>query len=86
MSKPFSKISSAGDEYEYLNIRINLQLNNIRIPICAISGVQIYLDVRQINMWHPNIFGYSSGRQCDIQIYSDLRSCPFYDICSPLDL
>ena len=28
------------------------------ISICAIFGIQIYLDIRSVKMWHPNIFGY----------------------------
>ena len=56
MSEPFSKISSISDEYEYSNIRIRLPSNIIRIRIRAISGVQIYSDIRSVNMWHPNIF------------------------------
>ena len=35
-------------------------------------------------MLHPNIFGYSFGTLCGIRIYSDIRSCPFYDIRSSL--
>ena len=34
-----------------------------------------------VNMWHPNIFGYLLIEICDIQIYLDIFSCPFYDIC-----
>ena len=37
-----------------------------------------------VNMWHPNIFGYLFIEICDIQIYLDIHSCPFYDICLPL--
>ena len=59
MSEPFSKVSSISDEYEYLNIRIKLPSNIIRIH--AISGVRMYLDIRSVNVWHPNIFGYSIG-------------------------
>ena len=56
----------------------------ILIRICAISRVQIYLDIHSIYMCHPNIFGYLFGKLCEIQIYSDLPSGPFYDICSKL--
>ena len=54
----FSKISLISDEYEYLNIWIKLPSNNVRICDCAISGIQVYLDICSVNMWHPNIFGY----------------------------
>ena len=57
MSEPFSKISSISDEYEYLNIQIKLPSNKLRNHILAISGIQIYLDIHSVNMWHPNIFG-----------------------------
>ena len=59
MSEPFSKISSISDEFKYSNIWLKLPLNIIRICICAISGIWIYSDVYSVNMWHPNIFGYS---------------------------
>ena len=61
MSEPFSKISSISDDYEYSNIRIKLPSNIIRIRIRAISGTQIYSDIHSVNMWYPNIFGYSFG-------------------------
>ena len=61
MSEPFSKISSISDEYEYLNIQIILPSNIICIRIRAISGVRIYWDIRLVNMWHPNIFGFLFG-------------------------
>ena len=61
MSEPFSKNSSIIDDYEYSNIRIKLPSNTIRIRICAISSVQIYLDSHSANMRHPNIFGYLFG-------------------------
>ena len=35
-------------------------------------------------MLHPNILGYSFGTKCGIQIYSDIYSCPFYDIRSSM--
>ena len=61
MSEPFSKMLSISDEYEYSNIRIKLPSNIIRICICEISGVRIYLDICSVNIGHPNIFGYSFG-------------------------
>ena len=61
LSEPLSKITSISDEYEYSNIRIKLPSNIIRIRICDISSVQIYLDICLVNMWHPNIFGYLFG-------------------------
>ena len=66
MSEPFSKMSSISDEYEYLNIRIKLPSNIIRIRISANSGVQIYLDIRLVNMGYPNKFGYLFGTYCGI--------------------
>ena len=36
------------------------------------------------NVWHPNIFVYLFGTWCGIQMYSDICSCPFYDIRSSL--
>ena len=42
-SKPFLKLPSISNEYEYSNIRIKWPLNIIRIRICAISGIWIYL-------------------------------------------
>ena len=54
-------MSSISDEYEYSNIRIKLPSNIIGIRICASSGVQIYSDIRSVNMGYPNIFGYSFG-------------------------
>ena len=84
MSEPFSKVSSISDEYEYSNIRITLPLNIIPICICAISGIQIYLDICLVNVWHQNIFGYSFGTLCGIQIFSYICLSPFYEICSSL--
>ena len=78
---PFFLIS---DEYKYLNIQVKWPANIIRIHIRAISGVWIYLDIRLVNMLHLNIFGYWFGTECGIQIYSDIHTCPFYDICSSL--
>ena len=37
-------------------------MNIIRIRVRTISGVRIYSDIRSVNMWHPNIFGYSFGK------------------------
>ena len=42
---PVKKIPSISDEYEYLNIRIKLTSNNIRIRIFAVSGIRIYSDI-----------------------------------------
>ena len=41
MSEPFSKISTISDEYEYLNIRIELPSNIIRICIFVYLFVSI---------------------------------------------
>ena len=38
-----------------------------------------------VNMLHMNIFSYSFGTYCGLQIYSDICSCPIYDIRSSLD-
>ena len=48
------------------------------------SGVWIYSDICLVNMLHPNIFGYLFGTYCDIRIYLETHSCPFYDIHSSL--
>ena len=61
MSESFKKNPSISDEYEYLNIWLKWPSNIIRIRICAISGVRIYSDIRSVNVFHPNIFGYSFG-------------------------
>ena len=74
----FFKVTTISDEYEYLNIRIKWPSNILRI--CAISRVGIYSDIRLVNMWHPNIFGYLSRKLCGIQIYSDICLGSFYDI------
>ena len=85
MSEPFLKISSISDEFEYSNIREKkLPSNIIRSWSLAISGVQIYLDIALVNMWHPNLFGYLLGTKCGIQTYSDICSCQFYYISSSL--
>ena len=76
-NKPVSKVITISDEYLYSNIRIKLPSTIIRICIHAISRVQIYSDMRSVNMWHPNIFGYLFGKLCGIQIYSDICSGPF---------
>ena len=35
-------------------------------------------------MCNPNTFGYLFIEICDIRIYVDIISCPFYDICLQL--
>ena len=39
-----------------------------------------YYYICLVNMWHLNIFGYLFIEICDIQIYLDICSCPFYNI------
>ena len=69
MSEPFKKNSSITDKYKYSNIQIKWPSNTICIPIRAISGVRIYSDIRSLNMLQSNIFRYSFGTYCGIQIY-----------------
>ena len=76
-NEPVSKVITISDEYSYSNIRIKLPSTMIHIRIHAISRVQIYSDMRSVNMWHPNICEYLSGKLCGIQIYSDICSGPF---------
>ena len=74
----FSKLTTISDEYKYSIIQIKWLWNIIRICICAISRKK-YI---HIFVWHQNIFGYLFCTLCGIQIYSDILSVPFYDICS----
>ena len=85
MSEPFSNVTTPNDEFVYSNIRIKWTSNIIRIPMCAHSQVQIYLDIPMVNMWHLNIFRYPFNKLCGIQIYSDICSGPFHQFCSSLD-
>ena len=47
--------------------------------LCHFHSMIIF--VSKVNMWHPNAFGYLFIEICDIQIYLNVCSCPFYDIC-----
>ena len=82
MSEPFSKVTKISDEYEYCNIQMTWHSNIICICILAISRLQRYSDICSVNMWHLNMFGYSFGKLCDIQVFLDIRLCPFYYIRS----
>ena len=64
------KNSSSSYAYKYSNIELKGPLNIICIH--DISGVQIYSDISLVNMWDPNIFGYSIWSYCGIPIYSDI--------------
>ena len=84
MSESFFKVTAISYEYEYTNIQIKWPSNIIRICICAISRVRIYLYTCLANMWHPNILGYLFGKLFGIQIYLDIRLGPYHDIRSSL--
>ena len=84
MSEPFSKVNTIRDDHKYSNIWIRWPSNIVCICICAISQVQIYSDIRLVNIWHLNIFVYSLGKLCGIRICFDICFGPFYDIRSSL--
>ena len=52
-----------------IQILKKMPLNILHICICAISLVQMYLNICSVNMWHPNIFGYLFVKLYGIRIY-----------------
>ena len=58
---PFQKYLQSVMSMIIQKCRIKLPSNIICIHICANFGVQIYSDIRSVNMGYPNILGYSFG-------------------------
>ena len=74
----FPKVAEILNEDEYLNI---LKYGPQILFVFVFMPFPEYDYICLVNMWHPNIFGYLLIEICDIQIYLDICSCPFYDIC-----